>query len=114
MFFPLLADVASAGIPRLEMPAVPVGDVRLLDSPFKDAQRRDLDYLLELESDRLLSGMRAAAGLKPEAPLCGGWEKNGSAIVSHYLSACAWMFAATGEPRWHTAARNFREAVLHQ
>ncbi|GAA5116495.1 glycoside hydrolase family 127 protein [Luteolibacter yonseiensis] len=78
---------------------IPVDDVRLLDGPFLDAQGRDLDYMLSLDPDRLLSGMRAAAGLKPKGPLYGGWEKNGSGIVGHYLSACAWMSAATGDER---------------
>ncbi|WP_265594464.1 beta-L-arabinofuranosidase domain-containing protein [Haloferula sp. BvORR071] len=71
--------------------------MRLLPGLFYDAQRRDLDYLLQLEPDRLLSGMRAAARLQPKAPLYGGWEARGSGIVGHYLSACAWMYAATAD-----------------
>ncbi len=95
----LLVSTAAAAPPVPALRAIPAADVRLLDSPFKEAQRRDLDYLLQLDPDRLLSGMRAASGLKPKAPLYGGWEKNGSGIVGHYLSACAWMHAATGDPR---------------
>lgn len=89
----------TAALPEKTSAAIPVADVRLLDSPFRDAQQRDLDYMLSLDPDRLLSGMRAAAGLKPKAALYGGWEKNGSGIVGHYLSACAWMSAATGDAR---------------
>ena len=95
----LAVATASAEVPDLALRAIPVGDVRLLDSPFHDAQNRDLDYILTLEPDRLLSGMRAAARLEPKAALYGGWEKNGSGIVGHYLSACAWMYAATGDKR---------------
>ncbi|MES2475720.1 MAG: beta-L-arabinofuranosidase domain-containing protein [Verrucomicrobiota bacterium] len=81
------------------MTGIPVSAVRLLGGPFLDAQKRDLEYMLSLDPDRLLSGMRAASGLKPKAPLYGGWEKNGSGIIGHYLSACAWMAAATGDER---------------
>ncbi|BCU76529.1 glycosyl hydrolase [Luteolibacter sp. LG18] len=94
-----LARTAAVELPVMEVTGIPVADVRLLDGPFRDAQKRDLDYLLTLDPERLLSGMRAAAHLPPKAPLYGGWEKNGSGIVGHYLSACAWMFAATGDPR---------------
>lgn len=95
----LACGVCAAGTVEKPRAGIPASDVRLLAGPFLDAQKRDLDYLLELEPDRLLSGMRAAAGLKPKAPLYGGWEKNGSGIVGHYLSACSWMFAATGDVR---------------
>lgn len=94
----LVPAAIAATLPPLRS-GIPVSDVRLLDGMFRDAQLRDLDYLLQLEPDRLLSGMRAASGLKSKAPLYGGWEKNGSGIVGHYLSACAWMFAATGDVR---------------
>lgn len=95
----LVSSVSAAALPEKVVTGIPVGDVRLLDSPFLDAQKRDLDYMLSLDADRLLSGMRAASGLKPKAALYGGWEKNGSGIIGHYLSACAWMAAATGDER---------------
>ncbi len=76
----------------------PPQDVRLLDGPFKDAMERDAHYLLRLEPDRLLSGFRAEAGLKPKAEKYGGWESQGIAghILGHYLSACARMYQDTG------------------
>ncbi|MCB1131411.1 MAG: glycoside hydrolase family 127 protein [Verrucomicrobiae bacterium] len=80
---------------------LPPGDVRLAAGPFLDAQQRDLAYLLELDPDRLLSGMREAAGLEPKAPRYGGWEKRGSGMVGHYLAALAWMSEVTGDPRLH-------------
>ncbi|WP_341404622.1 glycoside hydrolase family 127 protein [Luteolibacter soli] len=94
-----MISTAAAELPKLAVKGIPVADVRLLDSPFRDAQKRDLDYLLQLDPDRLLSGMRAAARLKPKGELYGGWEKNGSGIVGHYLSALAWMSAATGDAK---------------
>ena len=81
-------------------------DVRLLDGPFKHAMMRDAEYLLRLDPDRLLSGFRKEAGLKPKAEMYGGWESMTIAghSLGHYLSACALMFAATGDAR-------FRERV---
>ncbi|HET8783815.1 MAG TPA: glycoside hydrolase family 127 protein, partial [Pyrinomonadaceae bacterium] len=81
-------------------------DVRLLDGPFKHAMARDAEYLLHLEPDRLLSGFRKEAGLTPKAEVYGGWESMTIAghSLGHYLSACALMFASTGDAR-------FRERV---
>lgn len=75
--------------------------VRLLDSPFKTAQEADLKYLLRLEPDRLLAWFRKNAGLEPKAPNYGGWESQMLAghSLGHYLTACAYMFAATGDAR---------------
>ncbi|HEV8427788.1 MAG TPA: beta-L-arabinofuranosidase domain-containing protein [Pyrinomonadaceae bacterium] len=81
-------------------------DVRLLDGPFRHAMMKDADYLLRLDADRLLSGFRKESGLKPKAEAYGGWESMNIAghSLGHYLSACALMFAATGDVR-------FRERV---
>jgi uncharacterized protein len=77
-------------------------DVRLLDGPFKNAMMRDAAYLLRLDPDRLLSKFRKEAGLEPKAEAYGGWE--GMTIaghsLGHYLSACALMFASTGDVRF--------------
>ena len=43
------------------MDAFPLADVRLLDSPFLDAQQRDEAYLLKLEADRMLHNFRVNA-----------------------------------------------------
>ena len=77
----------------------PLADVRLLDGPFKVAQDKNVEYLLRLEPDRFLARMREAAGLPAKGAEYGGWDKNGSGLVEHYLSACAEMTAATGDPR---------------
>ncbi len=45
-----------------------LADVRLLDSPFLTARTRSGEYLLSLDSDRLLHSFRVNAGLKPKAP----------------------------------------------
>jgi DUF1680 family protein len=83
----------------------PLTDVRLLASPFLDAQLRDERYLLQLEPDRMLHNFRVNAGLTPKAQVYGGWESQEPWIeirchghtLGHYLSACAMMFATTGK-----------------
>ncbi|HTQ52736.1 MAG TPA: beta-L-arabinofuranosidase domain-containing protein, partial [Candidatus Acidoferrales bacterium] len=66
--------------------------------PFKDAMERDSHYLLSLDPDRLLSGFRSEAGLKPRAEKYGGWESTKLAghTLGHYLSACSRMYQDTG------------------
>ena len=76
--------------------------------PFLDAQRRDADYLLQIEPDRLLHNFHVNAGRAPRAPVYGGWESVDPWIeirchghtLGHYLTACACMFASTGEARF--------------
>src|SRR5689334_11440522 len=85
-----------------------LADVRLLEGPLRRAQERDERYLLQLEPDRLLHNFRVNAGLKPKAPVYGGWESAEPWVsirchghtLGHYLSACAMMFAATGDQRF--------------
>ncbi len=79
-------------------------DVRLLDGPFLEAQKRDEAYLLRLEPDRMLHNFRVNAGLQPKAPIYGGWESvQGWADIrahghtlGHYLSAVSLMDASSG------------------
>jgi DUF1680 family protein len=77
--------------------------VRLLDGPFKDAMERDRKYLHELSSDRLLHMFRVNAGLPSSAEPLGGWEKPDCELrghtMGHYLSACALMYASTGDEK---------------
>ena len=75
--------------------------VRLLDGPFKDAMERDRKYLHELSSDRLLHTFRINAGIPSSAQPLGGWESPNGELrghsMGHYLSACALMYASTGD-----------------
>lgn len=80
-----------------------LADVRLLEgSPFKNAMDRDAAYLLTIEPDRLLHRFYSNAGLKPKAEVYGGWESDGLSghTLGHYLSACAMMYASTGDIRF--------------
>jgi DUF1680 family protein len=78
-------------------------DVRLLEgSPFKNAMDKDGAYLLLLEPNRLLHRFYKNAGLPVKGEVYGGWESEGLSghTLGHYLSACAMMYASTGDKRF--------------
>lgn len=82
-------------------------DVKLLDgSPFKHAMDIDGAYLLSLSADRLLTRFYTNAGLPAKDSAYGGWEREGLSghSLGHYLSACAMMFAASGDNRFKERA----------
>ena len=89
--------------------------VRLLGGPLKHAQDLDAEYLLKLESDRMLSYYRQRTGLKGKAESYTGWDGGGrnltSHIAGHYLSAVSLMWAATGDKRERAdyIVREFKE-----
>ncbi len=80
----------------------PLEDVRLLQSPFKNAMDKDAAYLLSLKSDRFLYRFRLNAGLQPKDSIYGGWETAGVSghSLGHYLSACSMLYAASGDERF--------------
>ncbi|WP_136519927.1 beta-L-arabinofuranosidase domain-containing protein [Cellulomonas telluris] len=101
----LSAPPASGAASALRSPrgtrTFPLDAVRLLDGPFKDAQDADVRYVLALDPDRLCVPYLREAGLATDAPGYGNWEGDGMGghMAGHYLSACAQLWAATGDPR---------------
>ncbi len=97
----LLGTAAVASAPNAANAAelFPLNEVRLLPSPFLEAQDTDLRYLLALDGDRLLAPFRREAGLPLPKPSYGNWESSGldGHMGGHYLSALALMWAATGD-----------------
>ena len=100
---------ATGSSPRAsQLASFPLTDVRLLEGPFLEAQRRNERYLLQLEPDRLLHNFRRNAGLAPRAAIYGGWESQEPWVeirchghtLGHYLSACAFTFASLGDARF--------------
>ena len=99
------ASALPGGQPHAQTHFFPLPDLRLGEGPFLDAQKLDAAYLLALEPDRMLHNFRVNAGLEPRAPVYGGWESQEPWIeirchghtLGHYLTACACMFASTGE-----------------
>ena len=71
-------------------------DVELTNSPFKDAMLVDLQYIMELDPDRLLFPFLREAGLETTAKTYENWENSGldGHIGGHYLTALAQMYAS--------------------
>ncbi|HKM17223.1 MAG TPA: beta-L-arabinofuranosidase domain-containing protein, partial [Limnochordia bacterium] len=78
-----------------------LSQVRLLDGVYKDLMELNAQYLRDLDSDRLLHMFRVTAGLPSKAVPLGGWEAPHMEIrghtMGHYLSACALLYASTGD-----------------
>lgn len=74
-----------------------LSEVELMDSYFKKAMDLNKEYLLSLDINRLIPHVRQGVGLQPKGENYGGWEKNGGCSYGHYMSACALMYASTGE-----------------
>jgi uncharacterized protein len=79
----------------------PLGDVNLEAGPLQQAREWNRGYLMRLPNDRLLHNFRVNAGLPSNATPLGGWEAPTCEVrghfVGHYLSACALLYAATGD-----------------
>lgn len=103
--FALGATTASAPPTAIDQPvkyearAFPLQAVRLTGGPLFDAQEANKRFLLKLDPDRLLRGLRMNHGLEQKATEnYGGWESgNGSGAYGHYLSALSHYAASTGD-----------------
>ena len=75
-----------------------ISDVKILEGPFYQAQQTDMQYILEMDPDRLLAPYLIDAGFEPVKERYGNWENSGldGHIGGHYLSALSLMYAATG------------------
>ena len=92
------------GKPAAEL--FPLSDVRLLDPELLKIRQLDHQYLLALDSDRLLRNYRENFGIKTGIPELTGHEAGTGAhagarghYTGHYLSACAMMIASTGDAK---------------
>ena len=86
--------------PRVHVPvwqSFSLSEVELTDSYFRKAMNLNKKYLLSLEVDRLIPHVRRGVGLQGKGDNYGGWEKHGGCSYGHYMSACAMMYASTGE-----------------
>jgi len=90
---------------KIEMKATGflLSDTKLSDNnAFKHAMNKNAEWLLELQPDRFLHRFHLNAGLQPKAEIYSGWESMGVSghTLGHYLSACAMMYATTGDIRF--------------
>lgn len=87
----------------------PMTHVRLGPGPMLTMQQRNAVFLLSLPNDRLLHMFRVSAGLPSAAQPLGGWEAPACELRGHFagghiLSACALMYASTGDSRFQDKA----------
>lgn len=101
LLFPFAAVSEAVGQIREPLRPFPLTQVRLLPGPCLDAREKNREYLLSLDPDRLLYTFRINAGLQAPGEPLGGWEAPGCEVrghfAGHFLSACATMWAATGD-----------------
>lgn len=73
-------------------------DVKLLDSPFKQAQEVTRARLMDLPFERLVHPFRWAAGIPvlKDEPSVGRFPYDGH-VAGHFLSACAQLYRNTGD-----------------
>ncbi len=67
-------------------------DVLLTDKYYINASKKEMDYLLSFDIDKLLAGFRDAAGLDmKDASRYDGWEDSliGGHTLGHYMTACS-------------------------
>ena len=83
-------------------------EVRLLDSPFREAMKRESGWILSLGTDRLLHSFRTSAGVYAgleggysSVEKLGGWESLDCELrghtTGHILSGLAYLYASTGD-----------------
>ena len=93
-----LALTSATAQDKLYPNTFPLGDVKLLDGPFKHACDLNVDVLLQYDVDRLLAPFLKEAGLPKKAEVFPNWSGLDGHVGGHYLSALAIHYAATGNP----------------
>ena len=105
LLLPIIASLGHAApvkpVIKERLQPFPLQDVRLLDGPCKVSLEANHKYLRMLDADRMLYAFRKNAGLPAVGKPLGGWEAPDCEVrghfVGHFLSACALMYAATGD-----------------
>ncbi len=92
-----------------------LSDVTVTDSYLKNAEEKDIAYLLSLDADRLLAGFRETAGLSTMGKSrYSGWETSLIAghTLGHYLTAVAQAVASLPDSDSDKAELNDRLSYL--
>lgn len=101
--------------PPVQAEAFDLCRVRLLDSPFKENMRRESEWILSLDVNRLLHSFRTQAGVWSgkeggyrTVRKLGGWESLDCELrghtIGHILSGLALLYAQTGEEQYKIKA----------
>lgn len=114
LLWPATLRAATGATPPITLRArpFPLDRVRLRPGYVADQLEINRRHLLAQDPDRLLHMFRVTAGLPSSAEPLGGWEAPDNELrghyTGHYLSACALLFAATGD----AAIRSRAETVV--
>ena len=75
-----------------------LSDVKVTDGYCVNALKKDVEYLMSLDTDRLLAGFYENAGLTMKKMRYGGWENMliGGHTLGHFLTAAAQGYANAG------------------
>lgn len=92
----LTTGISASGQDKLYSNEFPIGDVTLLDGPFKHARDLNLEVLLQYDVDRLVAPFRAEAGLEEKQPRYPNWAGLDGHVAGHYLTAMAINWQTTG------------------
>ena len=96
-------DLTHSAVAKVQWKAEPFAmtDVRLLPGFWKETMELNRSYLYSLPNDRLAHNFRVTAGIASDADPLGGWERPDCELrghyIGHYLSACAMLYASTGD-----------------
>jgi len=94
----LLATFLTQAQDKIYPNEFPLGSVKLLDGPFKQAMDLNVTHLLKYTVDRLLYCYRKEAGLPTGgASNYTNWAGLDGHVGGHYLTAMAMQYAATGD-----------------
>jgi uncharacterized protein len=96
---PTSSTIPDAVTPKLQ--PFPLSQVRLRPGIFLQSLESNQSFIESLPNDRLLHTFRLTAGIPSTADPLGGWEHptcelRGHFAGGHMLSACAMLYAATG------------------
>ncbi len=92
----ILSSLAIFSQDKLYPNEFPLGDVTLLDGPFKHARDLNIEVLLKYDVDRMLAPYLKEAGLPEKAKCYPNWDGLDGHVGGHYLSALAMNYEATG------------------
>lgn len=94
----MLLTINASAQDKLYTNEFPLGDVTLLDGPFKHSMDLNISHLMKYNVDRLLYCYRADAGLSTKGVSnYSNWAGLDGHVGGHYLSALAIHYAATGD-----------------
>lgn len=86
---------------NMKIKSTKLNQVKVNDMYYKNAFRKEIDYLTSLDIDKLLAGFREVKGLKSKAVVYPGWENTEirGHTLGHYLVAISQAYAITNNTK---------------